>query len=175
MAGTDRYKAWTSEMIAVLLDAKAASEAAAAAGKMRVDNRRAVDIRRRCHACLDQAFVLLPPGPPPRRRHQGGWSIYERDAWNLASRLRRDAADVLRLLDDTRIPFDNNAAEWSLRMVKLHDKISGTLHSLAGAEAFAAVRSYLQTSANHGENLLGVLTMLFADRPWLPPGFASGP
>ena len=175
VAGTDRYKAWASQMIAVLLDAKAASEAAAAAGKGRVDRRKAAGIRSRYHACLDQSFVLLPPGPPPRRRHQGGWSIYERDAWNLASRLRRDAADVLRLLDDTRIPFDNNAAERSLRMVKLHDKISGTFHSLAGAEAFAAIRSYLQTAANHGENLLGVLTMLFSDRPWLPPGFASGP
>ena len=62
--------------------------------------------------------------------------------------MRRDGADVLRLLDDTRIPADNNPAERSLRMIKLHDKISGTFHSLTGAEAFTRIRSYLQTAAN---------------------------
>jgi transposase len=89
--------------------------------------------------------------------------------------MRQDASDVLRLLDDTRIPFDNNTAERSLRMVQLHDKISGTFHSLAGAEAFATVRSYLQTAANHGQNLLDVLAQLFTDGPWMPPRLAGGP
>jgi transposase len=54
-----------------------------------------------------------------------------------------------------------------------HDKISGTFHSLAGAEAFATIRSYLQTAANHGENLLGVLHQLFTEDPWLPPNPAE--
>lgn len=60
-------------------------------------------------------------------------------------------------------------------MVKLHDKISGCFHSLAGAEAFAAVRSYLQTADHHDENLLGVLHQLFTTGPWLPPQPAGGP
>jgi len=72
------------------------------------------------------------------------------------------------------VSLDNNVAERSLRMVKLHDKISGTFHSTLGAEAFATIRSYLQTAANHGENLLGVLNQLFTDDPWLPPNPAIG-
>lgn len=172
---TEVFKPWASQMISVLLDAKAASEAAAAADQAGVERRRAAGIRRAYHACLDQAFNLLPSGPPPRRRHQGGWSIYQRQAWNLATRMRDADADVLRLLDDTRIPFDNNTAERSLRMVKLHDKISGTFHSLAGAEAFATIRSYLQTAANHDQNLFEVLGQLFTDGPWLPPTLAGGP
>lgn len=166
---TDAFKPWSQAMIAVLLDAKTASEAAADTGNSAVDRRSARAIRRRYHACLDKAFAVLPPGPPPRRRHQGGWTIYQRGAWNLAVRMRDDADQVLRLLDDTAVPFDNNRAERALRMVKLHDKISGTFHSLTGAEAFADIRSYLQTAANHGENLLGVLTKLFTDGPWIPP------
>jgi hypothetical protein len=59
-------------------------------------------------------------------------------------------------------------------MVKIHDKISGPFHSLAGAQAFAAVRSYLQTAANHNENLLSVLRQLFTAGPWLPPLPAGG-
>jgi transposase len=166
---TDLYRAWTSEMTSLLLDAKAASEDAAAASQSRVGRRKAAAIRRRYQACLDQALALLPPGPPPRRRHQGGWTIYQRQAWNLATRMRRDGADVLRLLDDTRIPADNNPAERSLRMIKLHDKISGTFHSLTGAEAFTRIRSYLQTAAKHGENPIDVLRQLFTQQPWTPP------
>lgn len=56
---------------------------------------------------------------------------------------------VLRLRDDN-VPFDNNAAERSLRMVKLYDKISPCFHSLDGAEAFVTVRCYLQTAFKHG-------------------------
>lgn len=166
---TEMFKEWTQAMIAVLLDAKSASEAAADAGQATVDRRTARAIRRRYRACLDKAFTVLPAGPPPRRRHQGGWTIYQRAAWNLAVRMRDDADQVLRLLNDTAVPFDNNTAERALRMVKLHDKISGTFHSLAGAEAFADIRSYLQTAANHGENLLAVLTKLFTTGPWIPP------
>ena len=171
---TPAFAAWTAEMIGVLLAAKAASETAAAAGRAAVAAKTATAIRRRYHDTLDAAFALLPPGPPPPRRHRGVWNTAQRKAWNLASRLRDDADQVLRLLDDTRVPLDNNVAERALRMVKLHDKISGCFHSTAGAEAFADIRSYLQTAANHGENLLGALHQLFTDGPWLPPRPAGG-
>ncbi len=115
------------------------------------------------------AFALLPAGAPPRRRHSGGWNNAQRKAWNLATRMRNDAYQLLRLLDDTRVPFDNDTAERSLRMVKLHPKISGGFCSISGAQALADVRSYIQTAASHGENRLDVLRQLFTDGPWLPP------
>jgi transposase len=162
------FAEFCAEMTATLLMAKAASEEAADAGKARVPASKAREIRRRYDECLDHAFSLLPDGPPPRRRHRGGWSIYERQAWNLATRMRARRDDVLRLLVDTAIPFDNNAAERSLRMVKLHDKISGTFRSEDGARAFVTVRSYLQTAALNGKNRLEVLRQLFTTGPWLP-------
>lgn len=115
----DAYAPWCKAMIAVLLDAEDAAEAAAAAGRHAVQARTAAAIRLRYHETLETAFSLLPPGPPPRRRHRGGWSICEREAWNLASRLKDDADDVLRLLENSAVPLTNNAAERSLRMVKL--------------------------------------------------------
>jgi transposase len=166
---TPEFACWTEPMIKVLLAAQEASEQANEAGHDRVDAKVARRIRRRYHKALDLAFTLLPEGPPPRRCHTGGWSDAERKAWNLASRMCNDVDQILRLLDDTRVPLTNNTAERSLRMVKLHDKISGCFHSLSGAEAFAAVRSYLQTAAKHGKNLLGALHQLFTTGPWLPP------
>jgi len=79
-------------------------------------------------------------------------------------------ADVLRFLTDTRIAFTNNGSERALRMVKLQQKISGTFQSDEGARSFGRLRSYLQTAAKQNQNLLGVLTQLFATGPWLPAG-----
>ena len=59
-------------------------------------------------------------------------------------------------------------------MVKIHDKISGTFRSSAGAESFATIRSYIQNAANHNLNRLDVLRQLFTTGPWLPPNHAAG-
>jgi transposase len=82
--------------------------------------------------------------------------------------------EVLRCLDDTRVPFDNNQAERDLRMVKLQQKISGCWRTPAGAEAFLALRSYVAIARKHGMNPLAVLSQLFEGRPWLPAP-APGP
>jgi transposase len=76
--------------------------------------------------------------------------------------------ELLRFLGDLRVPFMNNQAERDLRMVKLQQKISGCWRTLAGAEAFLAVRSYLSTARKPGLNPLGVLRRLFNGNPWLP-------
>jgi transposase len=170
----EAFSPWAERMTGVLMDAKVASEAAASAGRRCVDPGRAKAIGDAYHAGLEEIFSLLPAGPPPRRRARPHWSEAQRKAWNLAMRLRSDAAQFLRCLDDTRVAWDNNVAERALRMVKIHDKISGPFASLTGAEAFAAVRSYLQTAANHHENLLGVLRQLFTTGAWSPDPTAPG-
>jgi len=63
---------------------------------------------------LDVALALLPAGAPPRRRHSGGWNNAQRKAGNLATRMRRNADQVLRLLDDTRVALTNSTAEGAL-------------------------------------------------------------
>jgi len=56
-----------------------------------------------------------------------------------------------------------------LRMVKLHQKISGSFRAREGADRLAKVRSYLSTAAKHGVDAMDVLTALFAGAPWMPP------
>jgi transposase len=53
-------------------------------------------------------------------------------------------------------------------MVKLQQKISGCWRTLAGAQAFLTMRSYIQTARKHGLNPLTVLSELFQGNPWRP-------
>ena len=86
----------------------------------------------------------------------------------LARRLRDRQDDYLRFTTDQRIPPDNNGSERDIRMIKLRQKVSGCLRTLAGARQFCAIRSYLSTAAKHGQHFFDTLVMLVEGRPWMP-------
>jgi hypothetical protein len=52
--------------------------------------------------------------------------------------------------------------------VRLQQKISGCWRTLAGAEAFLALRSYVSTARKQGMNPLAVPRSSLRARPWLP-------
>lgn len=86
----------------------------------------------------------------------------------LARRIRDRHDQYLAFTTDPSIPFDNNAAEREIRMVKIRQKVSGCLRTLLGAQHFAAIRSYTATTGKHGLNLYDALTQLANGTPWLP-------
>ncbi len=86
----------------------------------------------------------------------------------LARRIRERHDDYLAFTTDPTKPFDNNAAEREIRMVKIRQKVSGCLRTLTGANQFAAIRSYTATTQKHGLNLYDALTDLARGNPWLP-------
>lgn len=87
----------------------------------------------------------------------------------LARRLRDRQRDYLRFLDDGFcVPWDNNAAEREVRMIKVRQKVSGSMRTLAGARDFTDIRSYLATAVKHGIRFIDALTALAERHPWLP-------
>jgi transposase len=86
----------------------------------------------------------------------------------LATRITRRQDDYLRFTRDERVPFTNNAAEGEIRMIKLRQKVSGCMRTLAGAEQFCAIRSYLATARKHAVSFFTALAQLAEGRPWLP-------
>ncbi len=92
----------------------------------------------------------------------------ERKHHALARRLRDRQDDYLRFTTDDRVPFDNNAGEREIRMIKLRQKVSGCLRTFTGAEQFCAIRSYLATAAKHGIDFFDALVTLAEGRPWMP-------
>ena len=53
-------------------------------------------------------------------------------------------------------------------MSRLRIKVSGCMRSIADAQEFCAIRSYLATTARHGIGTLDALTLAFQSRPWIP-------
>jgi len=162
-------------MAELLVDAKLACDRARAAGADRVEGAARARLRARYARLLADGQAANPP-PPAIGRRRG--RARRSPAGRLLVRLDAHRDEVLRCLDDTRVPFDNNQAERDLRMVKLQQKISGCWRTPAGAEAFLALRSYVATARMHGMNPLAVLGQLFEGRPWLPapaPGPLSAP
>src|SRR4051794_15310212 len=113
---------WTTEVIDALLALKAITDPDTLAGHRRLI----------VSAALIGASAEAGPPGAVGRRHRA-----------LARRIRRRLEDYLRFATELRVPFDNNPAEPDIRMVKIKQKVSGCLRTLAGAQDFAAMRSYL--------------------------------
>jgi len=62
----------------------------------------------------------------------------------------------------------NNSAEREIRMIRLRQKVSGCMRTLAGAQRFATIRSYLATTTKNDIDALNALVRLAQGQPWLP-------
>ena len=67
----------------------------------------------------------------------------------LARRLIDRQDDYLRFTLDPRVPFDNNAAEREIRMIKLRQKVSECLRTVTGAQQFCTIRGYPPPQLRH--------------------------
>ena len=155
---TELDRTWAQQAIDALLALKEAAEAALEAGNAAV----APDARKEHEDWFREAAAT---GIALNAARKGKLQA-KRNA--LATRMQAREDDYLRFARDLRVPFDNNEAERTIRMSKLRIKVSGCLRSMAGAEEFCAIRTYLATTARHGISGLDALTRAFQGNPWIP-------
>lgn len=154
-----RDPAWAQSMIDVLLEAKDAVAHAVAGGHDALPVDALADFQGRYRQAALCGIAANPyPGTGPRSKARA-----------LAERLRDRTEEYQRYMVDFAVPFDNNAAERDIRMIKVQQKISGSWRTLTGARRFARIRSYISTVRKHGINPLTALRDLFAGRPWALP------
>jgi hypothetical protein len=95
-------------MAELLVDAKLACDRARAAGADRVEGAARARLRARYARLLADGQAANPP-PPAIGRRRG--RARRSPAGRLLVRLDAHRDEVLRCLDDTRVPFDNNQAD----------------------------------------------------------------
>ena len=156
---------WPQQMMALLLDIKAAVERTRAAGQMQLTPRRRTGFLTRYDHLIRQGFRS---NPPLCARPRGSGRQREGPRRNLLLRLKNHAAAVLAYMHDFQVPFDNNQAERDLRMVRVRQKISGGFRSWRGAEIFCTIRGYLSTMRKQGQNVLAAINSVFAGNPQMP-------
>jgi transposase-like protein len=86
---------------------------------------------------------------------------YRNDERCLLERMIEYKDEHLKFIKDFTVPFDNNLAERSLRMIKAKCKISGGFRSDKGAEAFSTFRSVIGTVKKRGKNVFKTIKSVF--------------
>lgn len=162
--GETEGQSWATEMTALLAGTWQTVLTTKSEGRSALAGDDLERIRATYQAIIVAGHAANPPPVSTGRRGHPKRS----KAANLLRRLDLHADDVLRFATDFAVPFDNNTAEQDIRMVKVHQKVSGGFRSIDGAEAFLAFRSYLSTAAKQGVNLLDALQRLFNANPWMP-------
>jgi transposase len=156
---TGQANLWAQQAITALLTLKLAADTAVATGAVGIDP----------VVLAEQEILFRQAALVAIKDHSGQTSKVGKKLAALGRRMRDRIGDYLRFAHDPhRFPFDNNAAERDIRMVKLRQKISGCMRTLTGAEQFCALRSYLATAAKHTVNALDALVLLAEGRPWMP-------
>lgn len=109
------------------------------------------------------------PAIPPRKPGQRG-RIAKSDAHNLWERLKRHEQAVLLFAKRPEVPFTNNRAERDLRMTKVKQKVSGCFRTVAYAQAYCRISSYLQSMAYQGYNPLVAIQMALSGQIYAEGG-----
>jgi transposase len=157
---------WAPQLAELLREMLRATEQARVEQATALREEQLAEYERCYRELLAEGLAANPIVKRPAGQERG--RVKQSAPTNLLLRLREHEAEVLRFARDLRVPFDNNQAERDLRMMKVQQKIAGRFRTVAGAEAFCRIRSYISTLRKQGVHVFTALQQLFRGVPVQP-------
>ena len=149
---------WAVELRALLQEMDHCRNEAIRAGNASLPPETVENFQRRYDTLLDNAAKLNPI--PARNPEQRGRTPKGK-VRSLIDRLTTHRDEALLFLTDEQVPFTNNLAEQSVRMAKVKGKVSGCLRTVAGADDFATIMSFIGSVKKHGINVFSAVKAAF--------------
>ncbi|MEM1281929.1 MAG: IS66 family transposase [Chlamydiota bacterium] len=100
--------------------------------------------------------------PSPSRNDKG--KIKKTKGRNLAERLLKRQAEVLRFVMEDGVPFSNNQAERDLRPAKGKQKVAGCFRTQTGAQRYARMQGVISTLRKQGHHVFEALKVILSGR-----------
>ena len=155
---SDPQQSWAEDMRSLLREMAHARNEAVRADAPALPPETVRAFQTRYDTILEQAAAKNPV--PVRQPGQRG-RVKRGNVRCLIDRLTAHRDEALLFLSDFRVPFTNNRAEQSLRMAKVKGKVSGCMRTVAGADDFATVMSFIGSVKKHGINVFSAVKKAF--------------
>ncbi|MFP5265673.1 MAG: transposase [Blastocatellia bacterium] len=136
--GRPKQQEWGGGLIQLLLETKEEAEQAKRAGQKRVSEGRRRGFINQYEKLIGRAIEINgePEGKQEEEAGEQGQRVKAKPRGPAAGSLRRveeRREEVLRLMTDPEVPYDNSAAGRGLRMIKSQQKVGGCFRTAEGA------------------------------------------
>jgi len=157
----DRDKEWAQKMYDLMKEMNEARDKLKEAQETQFPAEQLEDFYRRYDEIVKEGMKQHPDSEAMKSKR--GKSKQTRGR-NLLDRLKEKKENFLLFLIDFSVPFTNNEAERSLRLVSIKRSVVGGFDSYEGADDFAVIWSFISSARKHGLSSFDAIKAAVEDR-----------